>query len=101
MSDQVDGITGANVVTLGEVRAIKNGDCRDWTVREAMLSMIRDIDAGKLKVDRIIMVFDRTEKDSHGEEAHGLSFRLAGDFPPYVLLGMLETFKLTYVKDIG
>jgi hypothetical protein len=43
-------------VSLSERRATKASDCRLWTPRDALVSMLRDIDDGKISPDALICV---------------------------------------------
>lgn len=40
-----------------ERQANKNDDCRLWTVRDALVFMVREIDEGRLKPDQIVAVY--------------------------------------------
>ncbi len=43
------------VVSLGSARALKTGDCTQWTVRDALADVIRAIDAKEMNPERVII----------------------------------------------
>lgn len=46
-----------NIVPLGRERAYKTGEASCWTPREAVVEMLRLLDAG-LNVDKLIICYD-------------------------------------------
>lgn len=39
------------VITIGEIKADKTGDCRHWTPLEALEALVRDIKSGEIVPD--------------------------------------------------
>lgn len=44
-------------VSTSEVRANREEDCRLWTPRDALISILRDIDEGSVKPDALICIY--------------------------------------------
>lgn len=44
-------------VSTSEVRANREEDCRLWTPRDALISILRDIDDGRVKPDALICIY--------------------------------------------
>jgi hypothetical protein len=85
-----------NIRSLGAIRAEKTGDNRLWTPVECLEEAIRDIKAGKLKVDSLCIIFLDTEQ--------GESFNLkhySANARASVMLSMLECSKINLFKDMG
>ena len=59
-------------VSLATARADKSGDCRDWSVLDALRAAIRDIESGEIKPDIVIVAF----REKHDE-------RKWSNFPMY------------------
>lgn len=62
-------------ISLGEHRAYRNDDCMAWTPREVLLSLLRDIDSGKLSPTGLIVAFvsREAEKTRTGMRRSGMS----------------------------
>lgn len=71
--------------SIGEARAEASDLAKDWTPREALISMLRDIDSGKLQTDAIVICFRRPNGEKPG-------FVVASP-DPLVTLGLLERTK--------
>lgn len=52
-------------VTLGEIRSEKSRDAADWTPRDMLVSMLRDIDNGKIDPDQAVIIL-RENGDDNG-----------------------------------
>lgn len=46
-----------DVIQLGQVRAERSDDARDWSPRDALVSTLAAIDNGTISPDRLIVVF--------------------------------------------
>lgn len=44
-------------VSTSEVRANREEDCRLWSPRDALISILRDIDEGKVAPDALICIY--------------------------------------------
>lgn len=96
----------ANVVPIGEARARRERDASKWTAREMLLSMVADIDNGEImSVKRAVVIFDYKHKTDVEADMSSQSYRMAGEFSDYTLIGMLQQFmhrRLTeWDKDSG
>jgi len=43
--------------TIGELRAERSSSAADWSPRDVLVSMLRDIDSGKLKVSDLVIAY--------------------------------------------
>ena len=50
-------------LTIGELRSNKTANGKDWTPREALVSLLRQIDKGEIKVDMLVIAWHVTDKD--------------------------------------
>jgi hypothetical protein len=55
----------AEVVSLNEARAVAAGDCRLWTVVDALRSALADVESGKLDAQMVFVAF-RTNPNESG-----------------------------------
>lgn len=78
--------------TIGELRSEKSTRGRDWSPRDVLISLLRDIDAGKFDVDALVVCYrhsgDRT------------SFRQSTP-DGLTLLGLLERVKFRIHEAAG
>lgn len=52
--------------SVNELRAARSGNAADWSPREALLQMLRDIDSGEIKPDALLVSFrEKTERGFH------------------------------------
>lgn len=42
---------------INEYRAHKEGDCSKWSAREALITMLRDIDNGKINPEQLVITY--------------------------------------------
>ena len=42
--------------TIGDIRSNKSQNAKDWSVRDALIRTLREIDSGELDADKIVMV---------------------------------------------
>ena len=50
------------VESFGKARADKTGDCRNWSVVDALKSALEEVESGRLKPDMVYVAF--REKDA-------------------------------------
>ena len=50
-------------VSVSEARADREDDCRLWSPRDALISVLRDIDEGKVAPDALICVYRQRGDD--------------------------------------
>lgn len=66
-------------VSLAETRAMREDNARLWTPRDALVSLLRDIDAGKVDPYAIVIAYGCREDAAAGVSTHSL---VAGGNPP-------------------
>jgi hypothetical protein len=71
--------------SVAELRAERAEDGRHWTVRDALISLLRDIDSGKVTPTDAVLVYAVRETEA-GSQTH---FVCAGPGGCHVALGML------------
>lgn len=51
--------------TIGDIRSDKSGNAKDWSVRDALIATLREIDRGEINPKKIVMVMalERTPKE--------------------------------------
>ncbi len=80
-------------VTIGELRSDRSGKGNDWTPREMLVSLLREIDNG-MKVDRIVVCMAQYK----GENKIAVQCRIVGD--NYLeAMGLLERCKVQIRDD--
>lgn len=74
--------------SISEIKSDKTQDGGDWTPRDALISMLRDIDSGELSPDFAILIFGKLDENdaTHTYFANATPNR-------YILMGLLEDFK--------
>jgi hypothetical protein len=79
-------VSFANIpVSLSEVRAEKEGDGKLWSPRDALVSILRDIDAGKVAPTDVVICY-REDLDGGNSRTR---FACAGKSGTLATLGML------------
>ena len=51
-------------LTIGELRTQKTPDCKLWSPRDLLVSLLRDIDSGNVTVTDLVVCYARDE--NHG-----------------------------------
>lgn len=72
--------------TIGEVRSERTRLASDWTPRDALITLLRDIDSGKVDVDALVIAYRYNKRKR-------TSF-LAATPDGVTTLGLLERAKL-------
>lgn len=72
--------------TIGELRSNKTESARDWTPRDVLIDLLRDIDAKKMDPDAIVVLF--RERVPEGEKPALPHYRAASS-DAYVTQGLL------------
>lgn len=82
--------------TLGEVRSDMTSDSKDWSPRECLISLLREIDEGTLSPDQVIVIthYDETEET---EDWTRVTF--SGKLPTLTRLGMVEMAKVIITEN--
>lgn len=75
-------------VTIGELRAMKTGNPTDITPREVLIAMLREIDSGKVKPEKLIIIY--RESTEHGWDTS--YFQSGRDL--HATIGMMERAKM-------
>lgn len=77
-------------MSVGEVRSGRSNLARDWTAREALVSMLRDIDSGKMSPEELLII---TVERSEGGKNADVRFLRAGPADQWTTAGYLEQIK--------
>ncbi len=83
--------------SIGEARSDRSQKCYDWTPREALVAMLRRIDAG-YPIKDLVIVYGGALVEDAGRTVYGVGFSAAGRSELH-LLGMIEQAKLKMVGD--
>lgn len=81
-------------VALAEKRAERDQNASSWTPRDALVSILREIDSGRLKVDLIWI--GHAERQ---EETILSSYLTAGGMNQFETSGMIEVLKTRMITD--
>lgn len=81
-------------VSLAEVRAERSQRASDWTPRDVLVALLRDIDSGKVKADRLVVAY--AEALEGGSTKTHFSMSVPG---AHVALGLLERAKFLINTD--
>jgi len=77
--------------TIGDIRSDKTQNAKDWSVRDALIKTLREIDSGKMVAHKIVMVIEvDKEKTIEGEYPRQTTVRQAGTLNVYDTFGMLS-----------
>lgn len=76
-------------VSIGEVRSDRSNLAKDWTPREALVSMLRDIDSGKRNPEELMII--TIEPD--GESEMNVRYSRSGASNQWTAAGYLEQIK--------
>lgn len=79
--------------SVSELRAMRSTKSIDWTPRDALIATLRDIDAGKIKARKMLIVyFDETDKLP-------VAAHINAGLEVYDALGLLEAAKMAIWFD--
>lgn len=84
-------------MSLAEVRADKEADGRLWKPRDVLISLLRDIDSGKLKPDVIVVVHKTTKDDA--SQSYAIGTASAGGTGRHELVGILTEGRNCILED--
>jgi hypothetical protein len=82
--------------SIAELRSDKTDAASDWTPRDLLIAMLRDIDAGKIDLDGMVLVY-RKRCETPGK-THRAGYRIATP-DVYTTLGMLSSATLKIARD--
>ena len=54
-----------SITNLNAERAIKSGDCRNWTVRECLEEALKQISEGKFSADMVYIAFRKINEETN------------------------------------
>lgn len=83
-------------ITIGEARL--SGDAAKWSPREALISLLREIDEGELDPEAIIIGMMTRDKET--PSATRVRYRVSSP-DAIVTLGILEMIRVNYERDIN
>lgn len=77
--------------TLGDIRSEKTGSAKDWSVRDALIKTLSEIDSGEIVARKVVMVIqiEGKEHPSPGGDGFQTMTRQAGTESIYDTFGML------------
>jgi hypothetical protein len=76
--------------TVGEIKSDLTQDATDWSARDLLINLLRDIDSGKLEIEKLVLSYRR--KDG------SLGFGNAGESNHVVAVG-LSTILTSWLLD--
>lgn len=86
----------SDVVSLNELKVKRSNDCRDWSPIDCLRAVLRDLESGKLKTPKILVITmsvpDEVEGQSYSETFYAGGLYLE-------ILGLLEETKIDMVMD--
>lgn len=82
-------------VSVTEYRAIKSADAADWTPRDVLVSVLRDLDKGIVKIEDVVVGF-RGKRGDIGGVFYSCSCKTALEG-----LGLMEIVKLYMWRNTG
>ena len=82
--------------TLGEIRADKTENAKDWSPRDVLVRMLRDIDSGKVAPEHLMVLYVLPKKDK--DTMRYVGYQMSSDDPTY-LIGALERAKQGILED--
>ena len=59
--------------SLSEIAADKADDCRKWTPRDLLISLLRQIDAGEIEPSSMLVCYEAMNEDDEGDQFIALS----------------------------
>ena len=74
--------------SIAELKAEKTGNAEDWTPRDALVTLLREIDSGEASIDALVIAY---REKSEGKNKTRF---LAASPDVHVTYGLLETAKL-------
>lgn len=77
-------------ISIGEHRANVSMNAADWSPREVILSVLRDMDNGIVEADAIVVVYRKMASKGIGDSAY-----VASSPDLQTTLGLLETAKFS------
>ena len=77
--------------SVAEIRATKANDGRLWSPRDALISMLRDLDSGVCVPEAVAICYRVRDKDD--PEVVHVSYEVAGSASRHDAIGMLEAAK--------
>ena len=74
--------------SVNELRCARSGSAADWTPREILIQLLRDIDSGRVQPDALVTVYRESRDGSSRTEF------LSSCADATVMVGLLEMAKL-------
>lgn len=82
--------------TIGEVRAGKTENAKDWSPRDVLVRMLRQIDSGQIKPEQLMVLYVLPED---GESCiRPIGYQMSTPDPTY-MIGVLERAKQGILED--
>lgn len=84
-------------LSIAELRAAKERSAEPWTPRDALISLLRDIDSHKVDPVSIVIVFDTMPEPGH--ESSSSTFYIAAVRGFHKAIGLLTFARFLMMKD--
>lgn len=84
-------------LSIGELRSEKTGGGSDWTPRDALIDVLRDIDSGTLDLDVVVIVMRQRSSGEH--RVCNANYRIASP-DHHTTLGVLGNAMFRLQSDI-
>lgn len=81
--------------SITELRSDRTKKATDWTPRDCLVSILRDVDSGKLTIEQIAVVIIEKDDDEKIKD----SISVAGPYTTFALIGMLQQQIYKYMRD--
>lgn len=96
MSNPVDVNYAEHPPSIAELRSDRSGAASDWTPRDLLIALLRDIDSGVVDFDGMVVVY-RKRSENPGRW-HRAGYRIATP-DIYTTLGMLSSASAAIARD--
>ena len=83
-------------LSIAEIRATKERSAEPWTPRDALISILRDIDSGRLDPVSIVIVFDTMPEPKH--DSSSSTYYVAAVRGFHKALGLLTHARYLMIK---
>jgi hypothetical protein len=83
-------------MSITEVRSLTEDSAREWTPRDVLVHLLRDIDSGKLDMDALVVLYRYTAP----EGKVGNTSWMTSSPDPYTSLGIVRLNELKVTRSI-
>ncbi len=83
---------------LADARSSKSDDCRHWSPLDALLTMVGDIQEGKISPDQLLIIYRRPDNPGDERTTYHMNFFASG-MTRQEHLALLELHWFRYMKE--